>query len=159
MAKAAQDHERSFSAGVNRGAEAVAEWLEGAQWDDAGQPCRSDAFTVIDAHAARKLARMVRDRFADGADPPGMPTQLEKMPPEKCVACEGKEQVWGVTWETDDEDGWMGWSAFVLWTGTETAARNLAVKKNEDSRDGTVYTAVQRKCPRCGKTNRRERNR
>lgn len=70
QAKAAQDHEESFSAGAVRGAEAVAEWLEGAQWDDDGQPCRSDAFTLIDFYAARRLARMVRDSFADGINSP-----------------------------------------------------------------------------------------
>jgi len=65
----AQAHAKSFDAGAQRGAEAVAEWLEGAQWDRAGQPCRSDAFDLVDPVTARKLAGLVRTRFAGGREP------------------------------------------------------------------------------------------
>jgi hypothetical protein len=68
-AQRAQAHFDSFTAGVERGAEAVDEWLEGAQWDDAGQPCKSDSLLVVDAGTARTLARLVRDRFCAGRDP------------------------------------------------------------------------------------------
>ena len=63
------EHADAFTAGAVRGAEAVAEWLEGAQWDDAGQPCPSDALLVVEEREAEKLARMVRKRFAGGRRP------------------------------------------------------------------------------------------
>ena len=68
-AKRSQEYADAFTAGAVRGAEAVAEWLEGAQWDDAGQPCPSDALLVVEEREAEKLARMVRKRFAGGRRP------------------------------------------------------------------------------------------
>ena len=66
-AKRAQEYATAFSRGVRRGAEAVAEWLQGAQWDDTGKPVASDAFKVADSSILNQLARMIRERFGRGS--------------------------------------------------------------------------------------------
>jgi len=60
----AKEYEKTFTHGARRGAEAVAEWLEGAQWDDSGQPVPTDALKLADEATLKKLAAMVRERFA-----------------------------------------------------------------------------------------------
>ena len=66
-AKRSQDYAEAFAAGAVRGAEAVAEWLEGAQWLADGQPCLSDALLIVEEGEAKELASMVRDRFVKRA--------------------------------------------------------------------------------------------
>ena len=62
-AQRSQEYAEAFGRGFERGAEAVAEWLEGAQWKSNGQPCSSDALLVVEDGKARELAGMVRRRF------------------------------------------------------------------------------------------------
>ena len=68
-AKRSQEWADAFRHGVERGAEAVAEWMEGAQWDDAGKPVPTDALKVATSPTLDALAKMVRERFAGGRQP------------------------------------------------------------------------------------------
>jgi hypothetical protein len=72
-AKQSQEYAEAFGRGVERGIEAVAEWLEGAQWTGDGKPCLSDAWKIIDEGAARMLARAVRGRFVHKPQPSTFP--------------------------------------------------------------------------------------
>src|ERR1039458_7206496 len=74
-----------------------------------------------------------------------------------CPICKGHEQVWGVRWRGPLDTGWMGRSAFLQWTGTETQAETVAAKQNNKRRadDTTVYAAEQLTCSRRGQTTRR----
>ena len=60
-------YEEAFIHGVRRGAEAVAEWLEGAQWDADGQPMKRDRLCLGDIEVsdegAAVVAKMIRGRF------------------------------------------------------------------------------------------------
>jgi hypothetical protein len=62
-AQRSQEYAEAFGRGVERGAEAIAEWLEGARWKTDGQPCPSDALLVVEESEAKELAGMVRSRF------------------------------------------------------------------------------------------------
>ena len=65
--KEAQAFWHAFRHGCNRGAEAVAEWLEGAQWDDKGMPCKRDPLRQGDREVsdedAKIVAAYIRRRF------------------------------------------------------------------------------------------------
>lgn len=63
VVRQAQEYEKAFTSGARRGAESVAEWLEGAQWDKTGQPVPTDALKLADEATLKKLAAMVRERF------------------------------------------------------------------------------------------------
>jgi len=64
-AQRSQERADSFLHGVRRGAEVVAEWLDGAQWDGAGKPVPTEALAVANAKTLAELARMVRARFVN----------------------------------------------------------------------------------------------
>ena len=66
-ARRSQEWAEAFRHGVELGADAVADWLDGAQWDDDGQPMPTDALAVANKDTLAELARMVRGRFAKGA--------------------------------------------------------------------------------------------
>jgi hypothetical protein len=79
-ARRAQEYHGAFVHGFERGAEAVAEWLEGAQWDDAsGQPVSTDAITVADE---RLNAVVVSLRFA-----------VENFQASRC-RCDASREAW-----------------------------------------------------------------
>jgi hypothetical protein len=63
-------YEEAFTNGFRRGAEAVAEWLEGAQWDEQGQPAKRDPLGVEELSVfddeAKMLAGLIRKRFISG---------------------------------------------------------------------------------------------
>jgi hypothetical protein len=102
-----------------------------------------------------------------------MPGQMPKLPPEVvdgrcaplvkqevvendklvCSGCKGYEQVWGVRWTDGKDKGWMGYSAFLDWTGTKEEARAAATKWNLKSPSAECVYAEQLTCPKCGKTN------
>jgi hypothetical protein len=61
-------YEEAFTRGFRRAAEAVAEWLEGAQWDAQGQPTKRDPLPVDD-EGAKVVAQRIRERFAHPGSP------------------------------------------------------------------------------------------
>ena len=67
QALASETYADGYRHGVMSGADAVAEWLDGAQWNDDGQPMPTDALAVANKDTLSELARMVRGRFVNRA--------------------------------------------------------------------------------------------
>ena len=66
-------YEKAFSAGVHRGIEATCEWLEGAQWDEQGQPMARDPIIfpggrVLTDEQAGIVAGAIRGKLLKAAD-------------------------------------------------------------------------------------------